>query len=311
MPSSAPGPASPPQIKIIYKKAKKGAGHGHHGGAWKVAFADFMTAMMALFLVLWIMAQSEEVKHEVAAYFRPPAESEGDIGTPLRGNKGVMDVQNGRFDLPPRALDGTQQGGPGGTQGRNPQSVSGGTARRPGDPGLRPQTVDNIKETDKDELRDFLVIADHLWEQLGLDASFGKIKDQFLIEAIEDGLVVQLLERDGHPLLDPHSQSFVPAISSALATLGSQLSKYPHNKLEIDGHGFGLSEDPTQKWIGTTMLADLARKALESHGLSPNQITKVAGCADTRPLDVKKATGAINRRISILVHPRQWRPERY
>ena len=68
-------------------------------------------------------------------------------------------------------------------------------------------------EQEKDELRDFLKIADLLWDQLGMDPSFEKVKDQFLIEATEEGLVVQLLERDGHPLLEPHSQSFIPAIS--------------------------------------------------------------------------------------------------
>ncbi|MCW8130157.1 MAG: OmpA family protein [Planctomycetota bacterium] len=296
-----------PKIKIVYKK-RKSEGHGHHGGAWKVAFADFMTAMMALFLVLWIMAQSQEVKSAVAYYFRHPSDYEGKPDSLLRGNQGLMDVKNGRLDTRPSLNEeGKSFSPPQGNQGLDPQSVAGGASNLNPEPGLRPEPVERIEE-DPDEVRDFLKLADLLWQQLGLDPSYMRFKDQVTIETMEDGLLVQLVETPDAPLLEDHTFNFTPSIKRALAVLGKKLKAYP-NKIEIDGHGTGLGKDPADKWVGSAMLADLARAELQANGIRPSQISRIAGCADTRPLN--KEPRAINRRISIMVHPKQWRPDRY
>lgn len=298
-----------PKVKIIYKKRKGGGGHGHHGGAWKVAFADFMTAMMALFLVLWIMAQSQEVKSAVAYYFRHPTEYEGKPDSLLRGNDGLMEIKNGRMDNRASLREGNSNPPPGGGSGLQAQSVAGGAARMNAEPGLRPEPIERIEE-DPDEVRDFLKLSDLLWEELGLDPSYMRFKDQVTIETMEDGMLVQLMELPDQPLLEDHTFKFTPTIKRALAILAKKLKSYP-NKIEIDGHGLGTASDPAEKWVGSTLLANLARQELEAGGIKATQITRIAGCADTRPLDPKTGANPLNRRVSIMVHPKQWRPDRY
>lgn len=297
----------PVKVRIVYKK-KRGE-HAHHGGAWKVAFADFMTAMMALFLVLWIMAQSQEVKSAVAYYFRHPTDYEGKPDSVLRGNMGLMDAKNGRLDNRPTAVDNESGNLANSGSGMTPESVSGSTASMSAEPGLRPEPVERADQ-EKDELRDFLKIADLLWKQLGMDPAYMRIKDQVTIESLEDGLLIQLLERADQPLLDEHRRQFSPAIRRVIAVIAQQMSRYP-NKLEIEGHGLGIGNDESDKWLGSAALADMARRALEQEGLKANRITRVSGCANARPLNPKNPADGLNRRISILVHPRQWRPNRY
>lgn len=300
-----------PKVKIIYKK-KKG-GHGHHGGAWKVAFADFMTAMMALFLVLWIMAQSQEVKQAVAYYFRHPTDYEGEADAILRGNMGLMDHKSGRMDVIPNIVDS-----PGGGQHQtkrpekaaSTQSVAGASARAASEPGLRPANLDPLKEELKDDVRTFLSLADLLWDQLKMDPSFMRVREQVMIQTHEEGLVVQIVERPGLPLFEAHSDVLRAEVRGVLATLAAQIKELP-NKLEIDGHGPGLSSTKDTIWLGSAHLAERARLALLECGLRPEQIVKISGCADTRPLNPKDAEDGLNRRISILVRPRQWQPERF
>lgn len=305
-------PPAPPKIRIVYKK-KKDRGHGHHGGAWKVAFADFMTAMMALFLVLWIMSQSQEVKQAVAVYFRHPTDYEGKADAILRGNMGLMNHKSGRLDTAPNIIDTP---GAGLRQEARPrdsasaESVAGAPGTIAAEAGLRPAQIERLLEQEKDEIRTFLDLADQLWAQLGMDPGFLRVKEQILIETYEDGLVVQLLDRGERGLLEEHSDRLHPTIRKVLDTIAKQLKDLP-NKLEVDGHGIGLTNDASQKWLGSAHLADLARRELLAAGLNSRQISKVAGCADSRPLNPADPHDGMNRRISILVRPRQWQPERY
>jgi len=301
-----------PIIIIVKKKS----GHGHHCGAWKVAFADFMTAMFALFLVLWILTQSQEVKTAVSSYFRHPTDYEGKPDALFRGNAGLMETRQGRLDTNPNHLEinaGPNKSEHRGTgQGETPESVSGGTAKASAEPGLRPDLVERVEDQEIDEVRTFLKIADHLWDKLGMHAGFKKFKDNLRIETIEDGMVIQLVEQPGAPLFEDGKAEFRPAIAECLSVLAVELTKYT-NKLEIDGHGNALPGviPLEKKWAASAYMADVTRLALESRGLRPMQITKVAGCGDTRPLNPRDMRDPVNQRISILVRPRQWKPDRF
>jgi chemotaxis protein MotB len=294
---------------------KKKAGHEHHGGAWKVAFADFMTAMFALFLVLWILTQSQEVKTAVAMYFRKPTDFEGKPDAMNRGNNGLMENRQGRLDNQPDILqvDPKKSGAAEGGEGQTPESISGGAAPVAPEPGLRPMPVERPEEQEVDEVRSFLKIADDLWAVLGMAGSYRRFKDNVVIEAIEDGLVIQLVEQPNSPLFEDGSTQFRQPIQQALNLIGKQLAGFPRNKIEIDGHGIQVAGlyTPEQKWMASTMLADLARIQLVKAGMNTVQIAKVSGCADSRPLNPRDKADPLNQRISILVRPRQWRPERY
>lgn len=90
---------------LARKKRRKRARHEHHGGAWKVAFADFMAAMFALFLVLRILSQSQDAKSAASSYFRHATDYEGKADETLRGNQGLQENKQGRLDLPNNFLD--------------------------------------------------------------------------------------------------------------------------------------------------------------------------------------------------------------
>jgi chemotaxis protein MotB len=298
---------------IIIKK--KGGGHaGHHGGAWKVAFADFMTAMFALFLVLWILTQSQEVKSAIASYFRHPTDYEGRPDANLQGNDGMWENVQGRMDNRSNVFDTTNVKVELGGDGLSPESVNGGlVTKSSADPGLRPSIVERIEDQEKDEVRTFLKIADDLWMTLGTDPSFKRFKDNLAIQTLEDGLVVQIVDQPSSPLFEEGSREFKPALKKALAVLAQGLAKYPKNKLELSGHDgrVGSTNDSHGKWLASAQLAEETRSTLEQAGLKPNQITRVSGCADTRPLNPRSPDDPLNHRISILVRPRQWRPEHY
>jgi chemotaxis protein MotB len=222
-----------------------------------------------------------------------------------------MENRQGRLDNRPNVLQIDSKKDASGA-GQTPESIAGGNASATAEPGLRPEIIERVEEQEKDEMRSFVKIADDLWAMLGMDSSFKRFKDNIMIESMEDGLVIQLVEQVNAPLLEDGGLQFKPTIKKALNLLGANLGKYP-NKLEIDGHAIDMSHlsGSTKKWVGSSMLADLARGELESAGLKPGQITKVAGCADSRPLNPRSSTDPLNRRVSILVRPRQWRPERY
>lgn len=297
-----------PKIKIVYRK--KGGHAGHHGGSWKVALADFMTAMMALFMCLWILAQSQEVKAAVAYYFRhPSADASTDPDSIFNGNQGLQDNLRGRLDLPPSVL-GEKMDINQGYKGQTPESITGAAARMSPDPGLRPAPVERFQEQEVDEVRDFLNLTDELWTLLGMDPSYLRVKDQITIQALEEGLLVQFVERPGYPLLEEQSERLQPQIRQALGTISKRLAKLP-NLLEVDGHGLGMAQTEEHKWVGSLMLADLFRKELIAGGLRASQISKVGGCADARPLNPQDPKDPLNRRVSILVRPRQWRPDRF
>jgi chemotaxis protein MotB len=289
---------------IIIIKKKKG-GHAHHGGAWKVAFADFMTAMFALFLVLWILTQSQEVKEAVASYFRHATDYEGKPDTFLRGNEGLMDFKQGRMDNNPESIDtekpkGNAPPGDGGKEKGEPSaSVSGGQGKLIASDSKRPQA--EVKDREMDETKDFLALHDKIMATLNSTASFNRVQDNLMIQVLEEGLLIQVMELEKSPLFETGQDVFRLGIRSSLEAIAAELSKLP-NKLEIDGHGTSITNSYSEKkkWMASVAIADLARAQMEKGGLKPQQVSRVSGCADRRPLE-----GAA-RRITIFVRPRQW-----
>ena len=293
--------SSSPRTIIIVRKAKH---DDFHGGSWKVALADFMTAMFALFLTLWILTQSQEVKTAVAAYFRHPTEYEGKPDTIFRGNDGLFEHRQGRLDNEPVVIDA----GPGGKEmaPQTPQSVSGSTTMPQGSSGVRPKAdMERPEDEQRDEITTFLRVADTLWKKLGVSR---QSKDSVRIETHEEGLLIQLVAQPNVPLLDERGSNLSAPIREALGIIGRELGKSTGNKVEISGHNW-TAEDPTRKWVSSADLADLARAEMERAGLRAAQVSRVAGCADARPLNPGLPRDPLNQRVSILFRPRQWQPE--
>jgi chemotaxis protein MotB len=246
---------------IIIKK--KGRHHAHHGGAWKVAFADFVTAMMAFFLVMWLVgSQSDEVKSAIGSYFRDP------LGFKEVTGRGMM--QSARS-----AIDPVEAG---------PDDEI--------DPKHSEQLVERRLASAGDEVRAAI------YEMPGL-SEFG---DQVDIEVVEEGLRVELLEADeptffssGNATVSAQGTRTLAAIARIIGPLG-----YP---IAIEGHtdAQALNRPFYSNWELSADRANSARRILENSGVDPKNVASVRAFAATRPRLPKSPNDPRNRRVAIVV----------
>lgn len=250
---------------IIVKKIKKG-GDGHHGGAWKVAFADFMTAMMAFFLVLWLVGQESDVKQSVAGYFRDPGQfqADGRAGV-LKGSASVIETDN-----PPMSV-------------MNKKDIT--------------------KEPSKSEKNELTIAARKIKEQLQNQAIFQKLKKNIKMQMTSEGLRIILNESEDAPaFFEPGSAKLLKKSAIILMTIAEELGKL-ENHLVIEGHtdaGF-TGNKSYSNWELSADRANAARQLMEVSGLYKGQIREVRGFADKFPMIVDDRFDARNRRISIVV----------
>jgi len=258
------------QRPIIIKKVKGHGGHGHHGGAWKVAFADFVTAMMALFMVLWLVGQSPKTQSAVGAYFRDP------LGVAAGGN---LEINTG-----PRS------GGAGFFAGGNTAvavdthfSAGNGADSRP-----------------SKELPDLSNARSRLAQallQLRMDSWSRHVE----LTAVDEGLRIEVQDSEDLTLFPKGGTRINPAASKVLETIAQELSLLP-NALVIEGHTDSRpARGSESNWELSTQRANAARRFLVDHGLRAEQIVEVRGYADKRPRLWHRPNDPRNRRISILV----------
>lgn len=254
---------------------KKRGGHGgHHGGAWKVAYADFVTAMMALFIVLWIIGQSKSVKEAVAGYFKDPSNfaREGSPGgIQSKGGKGLL------------------------SQGGDPIPVS---RQELEDTKTSPENDTADREHLKDAAGEFKQAIQRI-------PSLQALQEQIRIELTHEGLRVQLIEGNRDSFFDLGSSRLKPVTRRLLAAIAQEVSKLP-NQVVLEGHTDARPYSDSSKgdysnWELSTDRANSARRAMEEAGLRLNQVTRVIGFADQHLLNPKDPLDTANRRISILV----------
>ena len=230
---------------IIVIRKRKVVHGGHHGGAWKVAYADFVTAMMALFIVLWLMSADKEVQQAVSAYFNNPAGPGKQTGTAAAG-------------------------------------------------------VGNSIEVPKDDMSK---LAEKIQQALMTVPNFRNLKDHVEITVTSDGLRIELLETEagmffesGRPLPSENG-------GELLTRLAEELGKLPNNLL-IEGHTDAkpfASDGSYSNWELSSDRANSARKIMQAHGVRPEQVAQVRGCADRQLRHPEDPDGASNRRISVIV----------
>ena len=254
--------ASSKEPVIIIKK-KGGHGHGHHGGAWKVAYADFVTAMMAFFLVMWLVAQGPQVRTSVAAYMRDP---------------GVFE-QPGRGVLP-----GSEAGATGG-----------------GQPGIG-KTPPPALEPDVEAAKKALEKAAEALRQ-AIELKFADIQDRIEITITDEGLRIELSEAPDDGFFGSGSARMKPETEDILAVIATELGKLPnHVALEghTDSIPYGRTDYYTN-WELSADRANAARRVLERTGVRSDQVEGVRGYAATKPRHPEVPADARNRRISIIV----------
>ncbi|MCP4065343.1 flagellar motor protein MotB [uncultured Marinobacter sp.] len=257
---------------IIIKRKKVVAG-GHHGGSWKVAFADFATAMMAFFLVLWLTATaSPEQKKAVEGYFRDPVGfTEGGSPNPVDLEGSASVVNEASPDIESSQIQ------------------------------IEDEVVDELSETL--EQRRMQELFQELKEQIKQDETLQEFKDQLLIDITDEGLRIQIVDRSGRPMFDSGRAELKYYSQDILFELAKTLGSV-NNKLSITGHtdSTPFSGRPGYtNWELSADRANTARRALVAGGVRQQQIARVVGLSDSVLFDNEDPNAPVNRRISIIV----------
>ena len=256
------------KVTILKKKGKGGAA-GHHGGSWKVAFADFMTAMMAFFLLMWLLSMGpQKKKEELAHYFKT-------VSFSLLGSGGSAPASIPLTDTP------------GGSPDANPDSTStaDSEAGEPKDPAMEEMKA-QLESQIQQRLTD--------------------VKDQVVIGKFDGGLKIDIMDKAGRPMFQLGSTELTEEAKKVLVVIADTL-KASTQKLEIEGHTDALGYSKTQKfgnWELSTARASAARVELEKVGINSALLMRVSGYADTDPIIRDNPSDPRNRRISLrLLYP--------
>ncbi|TVP54446.1 MAG: motility protein MotB [Halomonadaceae bacterium] len=256
---------------IIVKRIKKGGG-GHHGGAWKIAFADFAMAMMAFFLVLWATNQATpEQKQAIESYFRDPI--------------------------------GFEQGGM-----PDPIDLGGRAAMSEGPDTIAPEELriddDDIRDlADSMEKRETQQLLQELESKIDESEILQQFRDQLLIDITDEGLRIQIVDRSQRPMFDSGRAELKFYSEDILFELAAPLASFSR-RLSITGHTDGIpfqGRDDYSNWELSADRANTARRALVAGGVANDQVARVVGLGDSVLFDRTNPQAPVNRRISIIV----------
>ena len=268
---------------IIVKKIKKG-GHAAHGGAWKIAYADFVTAMMAFFLLMWLLGStSEGDKKGIADYFQSPLKV-----ALLGGGSGAGDsshvIKGGGQDLT-----------------RSAGQVKQGDVEAP-------RSTINLQALKAEQLRAEQVMLDEVKRKVEsmLDSNprLAAMRSQIRLEMTRDGLRIQIVDENNRPMFDSGSAVVQPAMRELLHEIGNVLAEVP-NRLTLEGHtdaaAFSSGHRGYSNWELSADRANASRRELVAGGLPDDRVLRVQGLAASVPLEPSEPLNPMNRRISIIV----------
>lgn len=303
-PEATPAEAAALAPIIVIKKIMPGHG-GAHGGAWKIALADMMTAMMAFFLLMWILgATNESQRKSVADYFKPTSHSEITMGklagsNGLLGGKSIIDPDGfpytAKQSAPLERLTPRSEGGP----TENDPSPNSESARD-NEQVTQAEKKKIIEETDK---ANFDKLEKEVRQQLSQNPKLEKIQEQVQFVREKEGLRVEIIDKAdfamfalGTTQLQPKAQALIEEISRSLATMPNKLSVRGHT----DSLAFANSEN-RNNWSLSAERAETTRALLEKKGVSSKRFAQIEGVADTAPFNPSDPKDPRNRRISITV----------
>jgi len=288
-----------PVRPIIIRRKKVVAG-GHHGGAWKVAYADFVTAMMAFFLVMWLVAAATpEQRAAVFEYFKNPSMQEG---------------------VSPKAAPG--QAGPGGAS-KSAITLGGAMEAPRTSPDMQPmlgKPLEDINDSQREETpeeekarklaeamerRQLDSLHKELRQAVDKSQALKPFKDQLLLDITPEGLRIQIIDTRNRPMFDLGSTLLKDYTTRILSELGPYLNSVP-NKVSISGHTdntpyAGGARNGYSNWELSADRGNAARRALVSGGLKEDKVARVVGLSSAILFDKKDPRNPINRRISIIV----------
>ncbi|MEQ1806516.1 MAG: flagellar motor protein MotB [Burkholderiaceae bacterium] len=268
---------------IIIKRVKKG-GHAVHGGAWKIAYADFVTAMMAFFLLMWLLGSvTDGDKKGIADYFN----------TPLK--VALLQSGNGSGDA-----SHVVKGG-----GKDFSRTSGQVKNGEIPPDQKTINLAALKaEQRRLEMERLKGLRDKVEDILANNPKLAAMKSQIRLDMIRDGLRIQIVDENGRPMFDSGSAVVKPYMRDLLAELGNVLAEVP-NRLTLEGHTdatpFGAGGRGYSNWELSSDRANASRRELIFGGLPEERVMRVQGLASISPYEPSDPHSAQNRRISIIV----------
>jgi chemotaxis protein MotB len=287
---------------IIVKKIVGGHG-GAHGGAWKIALADMMTAMMAFFLLMWLLGSSEADKRKsVADYFR--ASTSHSI-VEMGRNSGSGGILGGQSIIDPEAMPNPPRQ-TAMMERVTPRSEGGPSENDPADrTGSGDMDVEAKRKAaqEQQEQDAFDKIERDLKEKLAQSKRFENIKDQVQFTREKDGLRIDIIDKADFAMFGLGTSKMLPRSEALVAEVAAVVSKLD-NKLAVRGHTdsvpFGPGDDRSN-WSLSAERAESTRAALEKRNIPPGRFAKIEGVADTMPYNSKDPADPRNRRISVTV----------
>ena len=271
---------------IIIKRIKK-SGHAAHGGAWKIAYADFVTAMMAFFLLMWLLGSTTDGdKKGIADYFQSP------LKIALAGGSGSGDSNS------------ILKGG-----GESLTSTVGQVKK--GEVEATRNTI-NLHKLKQEQIRAEVARLENLKQEiqqkLQSNEKLKEVSSQIRLDMTRDGLRIQIVDDQNRPMFASGSAQIAPYMKDLLREIGSVLTEVP-NHLTLEGHTdaqpFPGGDRGYSNWELSSDRANASRRELIAGGLADDRVLRVQGLASSQPFDEKDPLAPANRRISIIVMNRE------
>jgi chemotaxis protein MotB len=275
--------------EIIYRKAKGHAG-AHHGGAWKIAYADFVTAMMAFFMLMWILgATDEDQRKGIADYFTPTIIQMKNSG----GSNGIMGgraLQAEEGIAPHATLTGPRPSASTGGGGGGPTEAESASSDDKVNPGKR-RTADEAR---------FRMVERIIAARLAGDPTLKGLKGQIRYVRVHDGLRIDMVERADFSMFDSGTSVFSAEALAMVHLVASVVQSTP-NRLIVRGHtdSRAYANGAANNWTLSSSRADATRRALAASGVDERRFRRIEGVADTDPFNPEDRADPRNRRISV------------
>jgi chemotaxis protein MotB len=281
---------------IVIRRVRKVSGGGHHGGAWKVAYADFVTAMMAFFLVMWLVGSTtNKQKAAISEYFKNPSAVEGKSVSPSPGPNGPGGASSSMIQF-----GGTMEvpHGPGPDQ-LNKKVEKPNNPNPPSDPDAA-KAKQLAKAQERKNLED---LFDRLHAAIEKSQALEPFKDQLLLDITPEGLRMQIVDKQNRPMFDLGGSSLKPYTVDILHELAGFINAVP-NRISITGHTditAYANDAGYTNWELSVERANAARRALIGGGMAADKVAQVVGMASSALFNKQDPRDPINRRISIVV----------